>query len=561
MPHVILQSCCNDASCVPVCPVDCIHPRPDEPEFMRAEMLHIDPEACIDCGACVDECPVSAILPDDQLEEDQEVYLDLNADYFENHQPLELPLVDARNRPKADFSGLRVAIVGSGPSAFYAASELVAVKAAEVNMFDRLLIPYGLARFGVAPDHLSTKAVTDMFRAVGSKKNFDLYLGVEIGEHLSLDDLRAHHDAVVYAVGASSDRRLGIDGEDLPGSHAATDFVGWYNGHPDHAGHRFDLSGKRAVIVGNGNVALDVARMLLSNVEDLEQTDMAQHAIDALRESNIREVTLLGRRGVAQAAYTNPEMIALMAHEDIDVVVDAEDVEDPALAAILDDEETPSQVRAKVRFARDAADSGADGSRKRLVLRFLRSPVEIVGGDKVTGIRATCNRLELGADGAAVMVPTDETELFEAGLVFRAVGYRGTPVAGLPFDTERGVIPNEAGRVIDSATGDPLPGVYVTGWIKRGPTGVIGTNKKCATETVDMLLQDFSIGVLSEPTEGPGKLDALVAERRPSAISFADWAVVDKAERKAGRALGRPRVKFVDETTIRSVLEPADGRG
>lgn len=560
MPHVILQSCCNDASCVPVCPVDCIHPRPDEPEFMRAEMLHIDPEACIDCGACIDECPVSAIRPDDQLDEDQTVYLDLNAGYFEAHQPLGFPLMDDRPARKADNSGLRVAIVGSGPSAFYAALDLMAVKPAEVTMFDRLLVPYGLARFGVAPDHQSTKAVTDVFRSIGGKKNFSLHLGVEIGKHLTHTDLLDHHDAVVYAVGASSDRRLGIPGEDLEGSHAATDFVGWYNGHPDHAGHHFDLSGERAVIVGNGNVALDVARVLLLDSDRLAKTDMAEHAVNALGRSSIREVVILGRRGVAQAAYTNPEMIALMADDDIDVVIERGDLDDDgALSTILDDDETPAAVRAKVRFARDAGQSTGDTGRKRLVLRFLRSPVEIVGDDKVTAVRTMRNALEVGADGATVVVPTDDEELIPADLVFRAVGYRGVPVTDLPFDDRRGLIPNETGRVIDAETGEPMPGVYVTGWIKRGPTGVIGTNKKCAEETVDSLLQDYSEGSLRRPPAGPGEIDALVAERRPGALSFADWTRVDKAERKAGKARGRPRAKFVSEAEILSVL--ADGVG
>lgn len=556
MAYVIVQNCCNDASCVAVCPVNCIHPTPDEPGFMRAEMLHIDPDTCIDCGACVDECPVDAIRAEEELEDGHEDYLDLNAEYFEVH-PVAPDQVFVKANPwrKADCSSLRVAIVGSGPAAFYAALDLQAAKVAKIEMFDRLLTPYGLARFGVAPDHQSTKAVTDVFRTLGKKTNFNLNLGVEVGQHISHEELLTHHDAVIYAVGASSDRRLGIEGEDLPGSHAATEFVAWYNGHPEHAHRQFDLSGERAVIIGNGNVALDVARVLLSDHADLARTDMAQHALDALKDSAIREVVLVGRRGVAQSAYTNPEMLALLSMDDIDVVLDPDEVAtDEVTQAVLDSDETESSVRAKVRYAQAAADRRAYGGRKRLVLRYKHSPASIDGSEHVESVRLVRNRLELSSDGSVVAVPTDEFETVAADIVFRSVGYRGSPVPGIPFDENRGVVPNVNGRVVDPDSREPIPGVYVTGWIKRGPTGVIGTNKQCAVETVDQLLQDHIAGVLTASDQPEAAMGTLIRERNPEALTFDDWNAIDRAERDAGKAAARPRIKFIDVQSMMDVV-------
>lgn len=552
MAYVILRSCCNDASCVAVCPVDCIHPTPEEPGFMQAEMLHIDPATCIDCGACVDECPVDAIRPEDELEEGQEVYLDLNAEYFEKHPVGGERLEKPKPWRKNDFSALRVAIVGSGPSAFYTALELQSLKVGRIDMFDRLLTPYGLARFGVAPDHQSTKAVIDVFRSIGSKKNFNLHLGVEVGDRITHAELLEHHDAVVYAVGASADRGLGVEGEDLPGSHAATEFVAWYNGHPDSADRTFDLSGTRAVIVGNGNVALDAARILLADIAYLERTDIAQHALDALRTSNIREVVVVGRRGVAQAAYTNPEMLSLRDLENVDIVIEGDEVAtDEVTQLMLDADETEASVHFKVRLAQETATEHASGSSKRLVLRYLRSPHRIVGEQRVESIDLVRNRLEIDDDRNVVAVPDGHIETLETGLVLRSVGYRGAAsVPGLPFDEASGVIPNIHGRVIESRSRELVPGVYVAGWIKRGPTGVIGTNKKCAIETVDNLLQDYADGVLSNPKQQFGAIQDLVAERHPDALTFEDWSRIDRAEREAGKKLSRPRVKLVDQRAM-----------
>ncbi|SNT36423.1 FAD-dependent oxidoreductase [Rhodococcoides kyotonense] len=555
MTYVILQSCCNDASCVAVCPVNCIHPTPDEPGFMSAEMLHIDPDTCIDCGACVDECPVDAIRAEDDLTEDQDDYLDLNAKYFERANDVDAKSPEPRTWRKSDYSGLRVAIVGSGPAAFYAALDLYGMKAAKIHMFDRLLSPYGLARFGVAPDHQSTKAVIDMFRSLGKRDNFELSLGVDVGKHVSHDELLAHHDAVIYAVGASSDRRLNIEGEDLPGSHAATEFVAWYNGHPDYADRQFDLTGKHAVVIGNGNVALDVARVLLSDHSRLAKTDIARHALESLRKSNIRQVTLIGRRGVAQAAYTNPEMLALLSMDDIEVIVESEEVAtDEVTRTVLEHPETDSSVHAKVRYAQAAASRPRGSGSKRLVLRYRASPVAIEGSSRVEAVKLVRNRLEIGEDGTVVAVATDHSERIEAEIVFRSIGYRGLPVDALPFDSRKGTVPNVDGRVIDPDGGLPMAGVYVTGWIKRGPTGVIGTNKKCATETVDALLNDYSDGVLTASPHRPADILALVRERNPEALRFDDWSLIDRAERDAGKAENRPRVKFVDVASMMNVV-------
>jgi ferredoxin/flavodoxin---NADP+ reductase len=309
--YVITQNCCKDASCVPVCPVDCIRPTGGTGEFTDTEMLYIDPVACIDCGACVDVCPVSAIDYEEDLPEQLERFKEINAAYFDRH-PLEVGAAqDSKKAGSVEPGSLRVALVGAGPAAWYAANELLGIAGVEVDMFDRLPTPFGLIRAGVAPDHQHTKAVVSIFGSAFSNERFDCHLNVEIGRDLSHEDLMAHHQAVIYAVGASNSRDLGIPGEDLPGNYAAADFVGWYNGHPDHTEHQFDLSGRRAIVVGNGNVALDVARVLLMDPEELGKTDIAQHALDALSDSTIEEVVILGRRQPRDAAFSVGEFLAL----------------------------------------------------------------------------------------------------------------------------------------------------------------------------------------------------------------------------------------------------------
>ena len=439
-------------------------------------------------------------------------------------------------------SPLRVAIVGSGPAGFYAAGQLLGAKelTVEVDLYDRLATPWGLVRAGVAPDHPKIKSVTRVYEKIARKDGFRFFGNVEIGTDLTHDELASAYHAVLYAIGAPTDRRLGIPGEELPGAHAATEFVAWYNGHPDYCGHEFDLSSRRAVVIGNGNVALDVARMLALTPAELERTDIADHALEALAAARVEEIVVLGRRGPAQAAYTNPEVRELADLAACDIVVDEADVAlDEHSAAFLQ----TADVTAKrnVEIVAEYARRGAAGKPKRIVLRFLASPVEIVGSERVEAVRIVRNRLtpELRAQ------PTEETETIEAGLVLRSIGYRGTPIPGVPFDDRRATIHNDCGRVTREGTSEPLPGVYTAGWIKRGPSGVIGTNKKCAQETVDVLVEDLAGGRLPEPSTTPDELLVGLQERGVDVVDYGGWEAIDEHERSAGEPHGRPRVKLV----------------
>lgn len=508
MPYVVTQSCCSDASCVYACPVNCIHPTPDEPDFLTAEMLYVDPAACVDCGACATACPVDAITSSKKLTHEQKPFIEINADFYRVQRdrptlarPVMPPAIDTRR------AALRVAVVGSGPSAMYAADELLTQAGVSVTMFDRLPQAYGLARLGVAPDHKRTRKVADLFDIMSGQDDFSTYLDVEIGKHITHAELLEHFHGVIYAVGASADRKLGIPGEGLPGNVSATDFVAWYNGHPDHAEDQFDLDQKRVVIVGNGNVALDVARILTVDPATLANTDIAPYALKALRESKVEEVVILGRRGPAESAFTVPEFVGLLA-ADIDIAIDGEL---PEVTADL-----PYKVEQKLRLLHSVAQRPF-GERRRIVFRYLSSPVEIVGTDAVTGVRVERNELVADESGRTSAVPTGEIDLLEAGVVLTSVGYRGVPTKDLPFDDARGVIPNAQGRVLSAPGGEVVPGTYVTGWIKRGPTGFIGTNKSCAQETVQQLAADFNAGTLREPVRDAQEFDRLVRARRPQA--------------------------------------------
>ncbi|MBF6352712.1 MULTISPECIES: 4Fe-4S binding protein [Nocardia] len=556
MAYVITQRCCNDASCVSECPVDCIRPTPDQPEFATTEMLYIDPDTCIDCGACVDACPVEAIFSEDDLTASLARFRDINAAWFERH-PLESNLdpIATPVRPPKDLGTLRVAIVGAGPAAAYAADELLRRCDVQVEMFDRLPTPWGLVRAGVAPDHPGTKTVAGMFESAVRRDTLQFYLNVEVGEHISHEELLAHHHAVLYAVGASSDRRMGVPGEELPGSHSATEFVAWYNGHPDYADRTFDLSGERAIIVGNGNVALDVARVLTVHPDELAKTDIADHALAALRNSNIREVVVLGRRGPLQAAYTSPEFLALAHLSGVDVVIDPAELKlDPVSQAVLDDPEVEPPLRLKYTLAEEYAAKPPTEGNKRIVFKYLASPTAVRGTDKVEGLDYAHNEL-VDVDGVLNARATDSTGSYDASLVLRSIGYRGEPVPELPFDDTRAVVPNEHGRVT-GPDGSPLTGVYVSGWIKRGPRGVIGSNRIDSEETVEALIADFIAGKLAAPTGDRDALRALVQQRRPDLVDRAGWKAIDQAERGAGKEAGRPRVKF---TTRPDLLQAAKG--
>jgi ferredoxin--NADP+ reductase len=437
----------------------------------------------------------------------------------------------------------RAAIIGAGPSGFYTADQLL--KAGfEVDLYDALPTPFGLVRAGVAPDHPKIKSVTRVYAKTAAHEAFRFFGAVTLGADVSREDLLARYHAVVYAIGTSTDNRLGVPGEDRPGSHPATAFVAWYNGHPDFADHMFDLNGGRAVVVGNGNVAIDVARMLVLDPGELAPTDTADHAIDAFKMAGVTEVVLLGRRGPAQAAFTNPELRELGELERADVIVDPAQLEGVEVPA--DGEPTK---RRNVEILRDYAHRQPRGKSHRLELRFLRSPLEILGDGEtgpVTGVRVAVNRLVPASDGRVSAVATGEEEVIECGLVLRSIGYRGERLAGIPFDDRRGLIRNEGGRVV-ADDGEPCPGEYVVGWIKRGPSGVIGTNKKDAADTVARIVQDADADRLGRPAAGQSTAEAVeqwLTERVPGHVTWQGWEMIDAHEASLGEPLGRPRVKL-----------------
>ena len=446
---------------------------------------------------------------------------------------------------------LKVAVVGAGPAGFYSAAQLLSGKALQgdvrVDLFDRLPTPYGLVRFGVAPDHPKIKTVIKAYDKVAVKDGFRFFGGVEIGEDVEHQELADRYDAVIYTTGASHDRRLGIPGEDLPGSVAATDFVAWYNGHPDAKDLSFDLSCKRAVVIGNGNVAVDVARMLALTPDELKVTDTADHAIEALSGSEIEEIVVLGRRGLAQAAFTTPELRELGELEDADIVVSPEDVElDVGSRTWLERDGADAREQKNVALATEYSTRTPEGRKRRIVLRFLASPVKIVGEERVEGIEVVRNELVADDDGWLSARPTSETETIECGLVLRSIGYRGRPLPGVPFDDQRATINNLDGRVLDPETAEPIPGLYTAGWVKRGPSGIIGTNKKCANDTIAQLVADLEAGKLPTPPKHDDDIAPLVAERAPRHVDYAGWKRIDEHEVALGEPQGRPRVKLVD---------------
>jgi len=422
----------------------------------------------------------------------------------------------------------------------------------EIDLLDRLPTPYGLVRAGVAPDHQKIKSVTAAFDKTAAHPRFRFFGGVELGKDVSVADLRGLYHQVVFTTGAQTDRRMGIPGEDLPGSHPATEFVAWYNGHPDYRDCQFDLTQERVAVIGVGNVAIDVARILCRTPAELEKTDIAEHALEALRQSRVREVYLLGRRGAAQAAFTNPEVKELGELEGADVAVSADEVElDPLSREGLDKSGDRAGFK-KVEILQDYARRAASGKPRRLVLRFLVSPVALTpnGTGAVGALKLVRNRLVASATGTIQAQATEQTEELPVGLVFRSVGYRGVPLPGVPFDDKWGVVLNEKGRVLDPESKQPLAGEYTAGWIKRGPTGVIGTNKPDALETVTAMLEDAAAG----RTLAPGEPDRAAAERllrqrQPRVIGYAEWLRLNALEIERGRSRGRPRLKFtrVDE--------------
>lgn len=452
---------------------------------------------------------------------------------------------------------LRVAIFGSGPAAFYAAEHLFKQKdlVIEVDMFDRLPTPFGLVRGGVAPDHLKIKTVTKVFDNIAANPRFRFFGNVEFGTDLKLTDLREHYHQVLFATGAQTDRRMGIPGEDLKGSHPATEFVAWYNGHPDFRHHEFNLQVERAAVVGIGNVAIDVARLLSLSRQELLESDAADYAVEALSNSKIKVVYLLGRRGPAQAAFTNPEIKEIGDLADCDVVTRADETQlDDLSAASIAGERVALK---KVEILQGYAVERALTRPKKLNLRFLVSPVELIGDvdGGVQKMRLVKNTLVAGDTGSLSAKATDQFEEIEVGLVFRSVGYRGVPLPDVPFNDRWGVILNQAGRVLDPETKQPRVGEYTSGWIKRGPSGVVGTNKPDSVETVTCMLEDLRAGSILQPSSADAaSIEQLVRQRKPDYFSYADWKQLDQLEQERGQAAGRPRLKFTSVAEMKAVL-------
>jgi ferredoxin--NADP+ reductase len=443
---------------------------------------------------------------------------------------------------------LRVAIIGAGPAGFYAAEHLFKQKdlTVEVDLFDRLPTPYGLVRFGVAPDHPKIKSVSKVFDRVASKPGFRYFGFVELGKEIEVADLRNYYHQIVYTVGAPSDRHLNIPGIDLNRSHAATEFVAWYNGHPDYRHLTFDLSQERVAVIGIGNVALDVARILSRTVDELRVTDIADYALEALAQSKVKEVHILGRRGPAQAKFTIIELKELgeMADADIFVLPDEAELDELSKASLaVADRGT---VR-KVEIIQNFANRGSTGKRVKLYVRFLVSPIELLGDEKggVVSMRLAHNELYPTEAGTLRPRMTETVEELPVGLVFRSIGYRGIRLPGVPFNSDWGVILNKEGRVLNEETQQPVLGEYTAGWIKRGPTGVIGTNKPDSVETVKHMLTDLASGRILQPTYPTAEAaEEFIRERQPMYFSYEDWHLLNELEISRGKAIGRPRLKI-----------------
>jgi ferredoxin--NADP+ reductase len=455
---------------------------------------------------------------------------------------------------------LRVAIIGAGPAGLYAAEALLKKPdlALTIDVFNRFPTPFGLVRDGVAPDHQSIKAISRVLGETLADPRVRLFGNVTFGVDVHHRDLKRYYDQIVYAVGAQADRRMSIPGEDLPNSFPAISFVGWYNGHPDFRDLSVDLSCERAVVVGNGNVAVDVARMLVSSLEALRTTDMAVHALEALEQSQVREVVVLGRRGAAQASFTTPELRELGKLDGVDVVVDPADIElDPASAAEVADDRT---AKANLKHLQAYAATTEHSAPRRIVLRFLASPVEIVGRrGRIDALRVERNELVVDAFGGLRSKGTGRFELIEAGLVVRSIGYRTVPLEGVPFDPATSTLNNIAGQVTHPNTGEVTSGEYVVGWAKRGPTGRIGNNKPDSVSTVEAMVADLpTLKGIRDDQRDPARVEAFLRRRGIAYTTFEDWQVLDAHELALGAGQGRPRVKLCTVPEMLEVIRQGD---
>lgn len=453
---------------------------------------------------------------------------------------------------------LRVAIIGSGPAGFYTVSNFLKHKdvSVEMDMYDRLPTPFGLVRAGVAPDHQKYKTVTRAYDKSAQSEHFRFYGNVEYSKHVNLDDLKRFYHQVIFTTGAPSDRNLNIAGENLSGSHSATDFVAWYNGHPDYVDYQFDLSQESAAIVGLGNVAIDVARILCKTHEELMQTDMADYAIEALSKSKVKQVYILGRRGPAQAAFTPPEIKEMGELADADVFVEPSEAKLDMVSREEMEGNNDKNVLKNVAVIESFSQKKTGGKSKHLTIRFLVSPTELIGDgqDRLKAIRIVKNESFKSEDGSVRPRATDQEEEIPVGLVFRSVGYKGKPLPEIPFNESWGTIENDKGRITQD--GVVLEGLYTAGWIKRGPTGVIGTNKTCAQETVACMVEDLKGGkYLSPESTDVEAARQFVLSRQSDVITYDDWNAIDEAETSKGEASNRPRVKFTNVKDMLAVLK------
>lgn len=459
-------------------------------------------------------------------------------------------------QPGTTARPLRVAIIGAGPAGFYAAESLLKKSdlSLTIDFFNRFPTPFGLVRDGVSPDHQSIKSVIRIFDKILADPRVRFFGNVNYGSDIHHDELKRFYDQIIYAYGAQADRRMGIPGEDLPNSYPATAFVGWYNGHPDYCTLPIDLSCERAVVVGNGNVAMDVARMLVLSPDVLMKTDIADHALERLRESKVREVVVLGRRGPAQAAFKNPEIKELGKLDGVDILVDPRDLElDPISTATIEQDRS---AKINLDILRDYAARTEHSAPRRIIMRFLASPVEILGTDgHITAVKIEHNALVPDARGSLQAQGTGEFETIEAGLVLRSIGYRSVPVEGVPFNFKNHTINNISGRVVQPETGEPLPGEYVVGWAKRGPSGLIGNNKPDSAATVESMLADLeTLPAISDDQRDPSQIEDFLREREVDYVTYKDWKILDQYEISCGAPHGRPRVKLTTVTEMLAVI-------
>ena len=448
---------------------------------------------------------------------------------------------------------LQVAIVGSGPAGFYAADALLKQKdlTVQIDLYDRLPTPYGLVRFGVAPDHQKIKAVIRVYERIAASPHLRFFGNVKVGSNLSVQELRKHYDQIVYAVGCETDRRLGIPGEDLQGSHTATEFVAWYNSHPDYIERSFDLSHKCAAVVGVGNVAMDVTRILSKDQDELVHTDIAGYALEVLRKGQVEEVVILARRGPKQAAFSFHEIEEIGSLKGVDLVVDPKEMElDEASKA------SPGKER-RMEYLTQKSKAGEGSQRRKVRLRFCVSPVEILGENgRVTAVKIEKNELYPDEKGEIRSRGMGQYEVIPVGVIFRSIGYQGVPLPGVPFDEARGIICNQEGRVTDSVSGQIVPNEYAVGWAKRGPTGLIGTNKSDSAATVEKMLEDIEGKSAKVDLEKrPEAVDRMLAGKKLQVVTFEDWKLLDQQEVEAGKRLGKLREKLLTVSAMLEVIE------